>query len=63
MRNKCFWRQLEEVLAWILASRLEGLTALVTEAAPDSPALQGILKRLGESRLKAFENVSILGRG
>jgi hypothetical protein len=35
----------------------------VTEAAPASPGWLGILTRLGESRLKAFENVSILGKG
>jgi hypothetical protein len=63
MMNNFFWRQSPEISAWILSSRLDGFTALVTEAAPNSSALQAILTRLGESRLKAFENISILGKG
>ncbi|MFT4720388.1 MAG: hypothetical protein ACI9SB_001559 [Candidatus Azotimanducaceae bacterium] len=63
MMNNFFWRQAPEFSAWILVSRLDGFTALVTKAVPNSPALQAILARLSESRLRAFENISYRGKG
>jgi hypothetical protein len=63
MMDNFFWWHSPETSAWILASRLDGFTALVTEAAPNRPELQTILMRLGESRLKVFGNILNLGKG
>jgi len=43
MMSNFFWRQAPEISVWILASRLDGFTALVIEAAPNNLALQAIL--------------------